>query len=142
MPRGVYDRSKRKSENTEVEKTGKIEKAPKIKNLPGTTANPKIAKAIKTPRMKRMKTQEVSTEVRFRILTNNISTLVEVLSLNTDKKIFSEVVTELLQNFHAMKSLRLEVFGDRSEEQRSTSLSSGLSLSTKSLLPTPPNPAA
>jgi hypothetical protein len=149
MPRGVYDRSKRKSEKksekTETEKLENKEdrKASKIKTLLDSVepVKTKTPRGPKPGRPRGRKTEVLSIETRCRILTNNISTMVEILSLNTDKKIFAEVVTELFQNFNALKSLRLEVFGGKSEEQKVASLNSGLSLSTKPLLPTP-NPAA
>jgi hypothetical protein len=135
MPRGVYDRSKTKK---------KLETAPKSKM-------PKTMKVTKSPiarspvaKSRVIKDPGISTEGRFRVLTENISTMVKMLSLNVDKKVFAEVVAELTQNFNALKALRLEIFGDfptKTEQVEASPSNGGLPLPAKPLLPVPPVPS-
>jgi hypothetical protein len=68
--------------------------------------------------------------------------MVKVLSLDTDKKVFAEVVTELMQNFQALKSLRQEVFGNFLEKTVEEAKSNGgVPLPAKPVIPVPPIPS-
>jgi hypothetical protein len=127
MPRGVYDRSKR---------TTKTEKAPKTKAV-------KKTKSAKSAKPRTIKIWDISTEGRFHVLTENISAMVEVLSLDVDKEFFSMAVRELARNFSALRELRQQVFGGDSEEPEQTvtpSNGGNPKLPSKPLIPVPPIP--